>query len=75
MERAKIGVLGLASGKFLMTTPFRSLENAPFSNIALFSENLPLKKQRITADRNLERNFEITSCTTSKKYCIFDRFW
>ena len=29
-EATKMGVRGLAPGKFFMTTPFKSLENAPF---------------------------------------------
>ena len=39
-KRVRTGVLGLAPGKFFMTMPFRSLENAPFL------ENVPLTEAK-----------------------------
>ena len=39
-KRARTGSGGLPPGKFFMTTPFRSLENAPFL------ENVPLTEAK-----------------------------
>ena len=45
-KQGKMGVRGLAPGKFFMTTPFRSLENAPFL------ENVPLTEAKITTNES-----------------------
>ena len=61
-KRAKQGVRGLALGEIFMTTPLRSLENAPFF------ENLHLKEAMITTDETLSR--KVLKCLSSVKFWI-----
>ena len=60
-KRAKTGVRGLAPGKFFMTTPFRSLENAAFL------ENVPLTEAKDPTNEGLSMKIlKFLTCMTSK---------
>ena len=53
-----------------MTTPFRSLENAPFL------ENVLLTEAKITTNESLSMKvLNFSTCIISKDIPFFDRFW
>ena len=61
---------GLAPGKFLTNTPFRSLENAPFLENVLLTE-----AKDHDQGESFHENFADFDLYDIKRYCIFDRFW
>ena len=60
-KRAKMGVRGLAPGKFFETTPFRSSENALFKKILLslrpYLYTVRFRENSITTKRDTDDNY------------------
>ena len=67
-KQGKTGVRGLVPGKFFMTSPLRSLENAPLLEI------MPRTEAKDHWE-SFHENFEMLDFYDIASYCIFDRFW